>query len=169
MQVEMISALPPALLLSTILLRTEPQLRASIKSRLILTLLKPRQVKKVRMEEILKKGPEASSTGKKFLQGVRGRGSDGCGKEESGTRPCPFCSDVSGFSTSWNPQDSLNNNKIYPFVQQTLNRMVKRIEALPSRTHSPAPGTPTATRDSNRSFHLPILGELKAAALRTCP
>lgn len=117
--------------LSTIPLRTEPQLRASIKSRLILILLKARQVKKVQMEELLKTCPEASSTGKKFLEGVRGKRSDRCRKEDSGTPPCPFCSDVSGFSSSWNPKDSLNNNKIYPFVQRTLNTKVKRTEPRP--------------------------------------
>lgn len=168
-QLEMIFCSSPCPPLSTIPLRTERQLRASSKSKLILIPLKSRQVKKVQMEELLKKCPEASSTGKKFLQGVRGRGSDGCRKEESGTHPRPFCSDVSGFSSSWNPKDSLNNNKICPFVQRTLNTKVKRTEPPPSRTHSPAPGNLTATRDCNPGVHLPILSELKAADLKTCP
>lgn len=100
----------PALLLSTILLRTEPQLRASIKSRLILKPLKSRQVKKVQMGRAFQERSRSSFNGEEVLA-RGGEGSDGCGEEESGTHPCPFSSHVSGFSSSWNPKDSLNNNK----------------------------------------------------------
>lgn len=58
--------------------------------------------------------------------------------------------------------------KIYPFVQQTVNIMMKQTESLPSWTHSPALGNLTTTHNSNTSIHLLTLSELKVADLKRC-